>query len=157
MDYREIISLAILVSMVLITWFFVEKLRRTGFDILFRFVAALLIWQSMIHFVTFADLLICSLWHIFGSTVFDWNSEIFREVMENLRQEAQTDGIAVLCMLILWRTGMPVTLGFSNTSGSASDEQYARIEAWQGVSLFCCLAFFLSCVMCIAIYSIPLL
>ena len=95
--------------------------------------------------------------HSFTTTVFDWDAEVMRDVLQDLRSSAQAEGIMAAILAIAWYTGIPVAIGFAKTSGKESEEQFERIKAWESATLFSCLLLFLSCVMRIVIYSVPLL
>ena len=157
MDYREIVELLVFGGMMAVMYLFARRLRRADLDPMVRIIALLFIGESMVHFVASADYLIGALYHNFTATVFDWDTEVMRDVLEGLRSSAQMEGVMAAVFAVAWYTGIPVVVGFSKTADKEAADQFRRIKAWESAALFICLLFFFSCVMRIVIYSVPLL
>ena len=157
MDYREIMELLVFGGMVAVMYLFARRLRRADLDPMVRIIALLFVGESMAHFVASADYLIGALYHNFAATVFDWDAEVMRDVLEGLRSSAQMEGFMAAVFAVAWYTGIPVAVGFSKATGKEKKEQSKSIKVWESAALFICLLFFFSCVMRIVIYSVPLL
>ena len=100
MNYREIVELLVFGGMIAVMYLFARRLRRADLDPRVRIIALLFVGESMAHFVASADYLIGALYHNFTATVFDWDAEVMRDVLQDLRSSAQDEGIMAAILAI---------------------------------------------------------